>query len=191
MIQSIKGKLKAKGDGFVIVDVHGIGFKVFILDSARAVLQKIGGDVELSTYFQVREDAWTLYGFINEEELIFFEKLISVSGIGPKTAITIMSSAPVEKLKAAIAGGESELIQKSYGIGKKTADRIVLELKDKLKGMDSKGTVALMESDNEIYDALIGLGYSSSQTKIAIAKINPGTKSTNDRIREALKIIKG
>ena len=188
MISRLTGKIVYATPRFFVIDVNGIGYKVY---TTAGVLEKNLTDmVTFWTYLAVREDALDLYGFPNKDELDFFELLITVSSIGPKTALGILNVANPATIRKAVVTEDPAYLTKTSGISKKTAEKIVLELKDKLKGMDTKGTVALMESDNEIYDALIGLGYASSQAKAAIAKIKPETKSTNDRIREALRIIK-
>ena len=168
----------------------GVGFKVFISLANQGVLPSIGSMVEVLTYLHVREDGLTLYGFLNEGEIDFFESLISVSGIGPKSALGIMSVAPIEKLSAAISEGQIELLQRSSGVGRKTAERIIVELKDKIKLEGSGRTVEMMESDKDMYDALLSLGYSAKQAKDAVSKVNPEIIDSSERLREAFKIIK-
>ncbi|OIO49868.1 MAG: Holliday junction DNA helicase RuvA [Parcubacteria group bacterium CG1_02_42_13] len=193
MIYSVSGKLKLKNNAYAVVAVGGLSFKVSISLNTYKKLPEVNEEVTLMTHFHVREDDMNLYGFLEERELNLFESLISVSGIGPKTALNILSAAPVDRLSGAIAKGETDLIQKSYGIGKKTAERIVMELKDKIFVGDGKGeeVVRLMESDSDVYDALISLGYAGRQVKEAISKIDPKLKSVDDRLRDALKKMKG
>jgi len=144
----------------------------------------------LLTHLHVREDILALYGFLAEEELEFFGLLISVSGIGPRSAIAVMSLAPVARLKAGIAGGEADLLQKSSGIGKKTAERIILELRDKIAPGGHREIIKLMESDNDVYEALTSLGYSGTQAKNTLSKVDPKITETKERLKEALKILK-
>src|SRR3989344_249561 len=124
VIYSIFGKLESTHEDFAVVSVGGLSFKVNVSAVTARSLPKNGLDVKLLTHLHVREDVLALYGFANESELGLFELLTSVSGIGPKSALSVMSLAPVERLKAAIASGESDLLQKSSGIGRKTSERI-------------------------------------------------------------------
>ncbi|MEK7195898.1 MAG: Holliday junction branch migration protein RuvA, partial [Patescibacteria group bacterium] len=137
--------------------------------------------------------AMSLYGFLEEKELKLFEALVSISGVGPKTALGILSLAPVDNLVAAIARGESDLLQRSAGIGRKTAARVVMELKDKVFVEIGTGeeTVRLMESDEDVYEALLSLGYSAKQAKAAMDKIDPKLKGVDERLREALQKLRG
>lgn len=192
MIHSIFGKLEEVGVDYAVINMGGLSFRLFI--SANTV-RLIGGsaEVKLLTHLHVREDALTLFGFVDDEELTLFEMLISVSGIGPRSALSILSLAPVLRLKAAISSGEAELLQKSSGVGKKTAERIVLELKDKISAESFEGqakTIQLIESDRDVYEALTSLGYTSQQAKETLSKIDASLSETKDRLKEALKILK-
>ncbi len=190
MIHSISGTLVLKRNGIAVIDVHGVSFKVSMPDTLLEKLPAIGSETKILTHLHVREDDLSLFGFLNEDELELFEKLISISGIGPKSAMNIMAIATVERLVAAISGGEVELLQKVSGVGKKTAERIVMELKDKVAGGDVKGIVSKMEADDDVYEALTSMGYTAKQAKNAMSKINPESKSASERLKEALKIIK-
>ena len=193
MIYSVSGKLTVKKNAYAVINVGGLGFKVFISLNTYKKLPEIGEETSLLTHLHLREDDVSLYGFLEQKELDLFESLISVSGIGPKTALNILSAAPVDRLSGAIAKGETDLIQKSYGIGKRTAERIVMELKDKVFVGDGKGEdmVRLIESDSDVYDALMSLGYAARQVKEVIGKIDPKLKNVDDRLRDALKKMKG
>jgi len=127
---------------------------------------------------------------LEERDLDFFEFLVSVSGIGPKSAMGILSVGSIDRLSTAIANGETELLQKSSGVGRKTADRIILELRDKVKSYGGKEAVKMMESDNDIYEAMASLGYTVKQIKDVIGEIDPDLKNVSDRLRDALKKIK-
>lgn len=189
MIHSITGKLEDVGVDHAVVNLGGLSFRLFI--SANTVNSiKSSSEVKLLTHLHVREDALTLFGFIDNEELILFEMLISVSGIGPRSALSILSLAPVERLKAAISSGEAELLQKSSGVGKKTAERVVLELKDKISPTGQAKIIQLIESDRDVYEALTSLGYTSHQAKETLSKLDASLSETKDRLREALKILK-
>jgi len=190
VIYSIFGKLESTHEDFAVVSVGGLSFKVNVSAVTARSLPKNGLDVKLLTHLHVREDVLALYGFANESELGLFELLTSVSGIGPKSALSVMSLAPVERLKAAIASGESDLLQKSSGIGRKTSERIILELRDKISPGGHHETIKLMESDNDVYEALTGLGYTGTQAKNALSKIDPKITEVKERLRGALKILK-
>lgn len=192
MIHSIRGKIQEKKTGYVVVDIHGFGLKVLVSSWTYDKLPEAGVEASFFTHFHVKEDSMSLYGFFEEKELRLFEALISISGIGPKSALSVLSLAPVEHLAAAIARGEKEILQKSYGIGKRTAERIVVELKDKIKvdEKEGEGIMRLMESDSDVYEALISLGYSSRQAKNTIAKVDPNLKGVDARLRDALNKIK-
>jgi len=190
VIHSISGKLKNKRGRFLIIETGGFAFKVMVPATSDSKLPKIGDKVLVYTFLHLREGGADLYGFLSEEELSFFESLVSVSGIGPKSAVSILSVAPVEQLMAAVSRGEAELLQKSSGIGRKTAERIILELKDKVVATGDERAIEVMESDNDVYDALINLGYSRRDAKEVLGKIDKSLTSINDRLRDALKKIK-
>lgn len=190
MIYSLSGKLSAKKNGLIVIEVSGVGFKVVVGKNAIEGLPDIGSEIKLFSHLYVREDGLELYGFASEEELSFFEKLISISGIGPKSALNILSIAKLDQLTAAINEGKVDLLTKASGVGRKTAERVVLELRGKLQAISSEKIVKQMESDLDIEEALVGLGYTRQQVKNAISKIDPKTKNLEDRIKEALKKIK-
>jgi holliday junction DNA helicase RuvA len=190
MIYSIKGTLLEKKNNFLVVDVGGVAFQVRTSFNVLKSLPQIGENVNLFTHLHVREDALELYGFLNEEDLGLFEMLIGVSGIGPRSALGILGVEKVEKLKAAISEGRSELLTKASGVGKKTAERIVLELRSKLKLEGSEKIVGIMESDHDIVEALANLGYTKTQAKDALSRIDPKLIKMEDRIKEALRLLK-
>jgi Holliday junction DNA helicase RuvA len=192
MIYSVSGTLKIKARNFAVVEVGGIGLKISVSLRTREKLPPEGERVTLSTYLYVREDALELFGFADAAELDCFEALTSVSGVGPRLALALLAVAPVQELVAAIAKGEAELLDRAAGIGRKTAERIILELKDRMRLVSGGGpSLVAFEADEDIFDALRSLGYSLNQTKSAIAKIDPGLKDVGDRLRDALKKIKG
>ena len=153
-------------------------------------LPQIGEVVNVFTHLHVREDALELYGFLDEAEISLFQMLIGISGIGPKSAMGILGVEKVEKIKAAISEGRSELLTKASGVGKKTAERVILELGNKLRQAGSQQIVGLMESDLDIADALVNLGYTKTQAKEALAKVDPKITGVESRIKEALKFLK-
>ncbi len=190
MIYSLSGELKQKNGRVVIVGAGHFDFSVIVPISNATQLLKTGDNVKFFTFLHVREGGIDLYGFLTKTELEFFEALISVSGIGPKSAISILSVAPIEQLMAAVSGGEVELLRKSSGVGKKTAERIVLELKDKVALSGEDETIERMHLDNDVLEALVSLGYPRSRAKDAMKHIDPATTNTSDRLKEALKNIR-
>ena len=190
VIYSLSGKLKQRRGRFLIIGIGGVEFKVMVPATSESRLPKIGENLMVYTFLHIREGGADLYGFLSEEELSFFESLISVSGIGPKSAVSILSVAPIEQLMAAVSRGEAELLQKSSGVGRKTSERIILELKDKVIASGDEHAVEVMQSDNDIYDALINLGYSRRDAKDVLSKIDTSLTGTSDRLRDALKKIK-
>ncbi len=179
-----------KKEGFVVVEAGGVGYKVFVPARTHAALPGAGESVLLFCHFHVREDAHDLYGFTHEGELIFFEKLLTVSGVGPKAALAIMALASAHELAAAINEGKPELLTRAAGVGRKTAERVILELRGKLPVLHSEDTVRRMESDMDVEEALAGLGYSRSQAKNVMAQVDAGVVGLEARLRAALKLIK-
>jgi Holliday junction DNA helicase RuvA len=171
----------------MVIDVHGIGYKVYVTnDTLNAA--KIGTESILWTYLAVREDALDLYGFTSPKEKAFFELLISISGIGPKGALNILSLVSVDTLISAIRSGSAAHLVKVSGIGKKTAEKIVLELKDKLGGIEtSKEMSAGMSSDMDAIEALRALGYDADEAREALKKVSPEISDTGKKVKAALK----
>ena len=190
MIYSLSGELKNRKGNFVFIGLGGMTFKVMTPSTSEGRLPKKGKQVTFYTFLHIREGGADLYGFLSEVELSFFESLISVSGIGPKSAVSILSVAPVEQLMAAVSKGEAELLQKSSGVGKKTAQRIILELKDKVVVEGDERTVEIMQTDSDVYEALVNLGYSRGAAKDVLNEIDKSLEGTGDRLRDALKKIK-
>lgn len=190
MIYSLSGELIQRKGNFVFIGLGGITFKVMVPATSDGKLPKRGEQVTFYTFLHIREGGADLYGFLSEVELSFFESLISVSGIGPKSAVSILSVAPVEQLMAAISKGEAELLQKSSGVGKKTAQRIILELKDKVMVDGSEKVVEIMQTDSDVYEALVNLGYSRGAARDVLGEIDKSLEGTGDRLRDALKKIK-
>ena len=185
MIGALEGTVKLVRLGFCILSVGGVGYKIAAKRETLADLQA-GADASLWTYLAVRENALDLYGFGLEEELHFFELLLTVSGIGPKSALAILDLAPVETLRSAIASGNASYLTKVSGIGKKTAEKIVVELRDKVGAAGSSDT---MKGDEEALEAMHALGYSLAEARDALRKVPQHIERGNDRLREALKIL--
>lgn len=185
MIGYLEGVVRKVGMGSLILSCGGVGYKVATSREIAASLSA-GSTISLWTHLAVREDALDLYGFLSEAELIFFELLLTVSGIGPKSALAILDIAAVETLRSAIASENATYLTNVSGIGKKTAEKIVLELKDKV----GKGAVALPTTgDSEALEAMRALGYSAQEARDALRKVPAEHTSSSDRLREALRII--
>lgn len=191
MIYSISGKLSAKSDHFAVVETAGLGLKIFMNQRGLADLPQIGSDVKVFCHLHMREDALELYGFLAQEELNFFELLISISGVGPKSALSILEIDKLEKLTSAIKEGRPDLLTRASGVGRKTAERIILELKSKVQAGKSEAIVAKMESDSDLVEVLMSLGYKRDQAKAALAKVDEKIMNLEDRLKTALKILGG
>ncbi len=191
MIAHLRGRLIAKHPNQAIVDASGVGYEVNISIPTFSDLPALGAEVALFIHTHVREDALALFGFLRPEEKQLFEKLISVSGIGPKLAITILSGMQAEAMVAAIKGNNVALLTRIPGIGKKTAERMVLELRDKLPEAGPATTPAvpsLNAVEEDVLSALLNLGYqrAAAEKALSIAKRNAGTNSFDALFREAL-----
>lgn len=188
MISTLRGRIVAKGESDVIVDVGGIGFKVFVPTSLLDGLGGIGQEVSLFTHLHVRENELALYGFGAPEQLRLFELLLGVSGIGPRVAVKIVSIMSVESLREAIARGDAAMLTRIPGIGKKTAERVMVDLKDKL-GVDL-GFVSyptLTHADAEVISALTSLGYSVNEAQAALRSLPKGDFPLEEKVRLALQ----
>ena len=187
MIASLEGIIELKTDKIIILDVGCVGYRVFCPLQVLAKLPQTGEKAKLFVHSYVREDSFDLYGFLTYPDLEFFELLISVSGIGPKAALAIMSIASLKDLKASVASGQVNLLTKVSGVGKKTAERVILELRNKITA--SVATVKGLQSDQDAVEALVSLGYTSNQARAALDKVPGKIKEVEDRIKEALKIL--
>ncbi len=187
MISQLKGKIKYEGENFVIIDVEDVGYKVFVSNDTKHELLKKDEKTRIWTHLVVRENILDLYGFLTKEDLDFFELLISISGIGPKSALGIFNVATTDTLVSAISTGDTSYLTKVSGIGKKSAEKIVLELRDKVKKIDSTPTEIRDEVD--AVEALQSLGYSIKQASNALQQVNKDISGTSERVREALKIL--
>jgi Holliday junction DNA helicase RuvA len=186
MIGSIRGKIILKTEKFIIIETNDVGYKLNISPDTLSKIQK-EDDVFLFVHTHVREDILDLYGFLNYQELEFFEMLLNVSGIGPRSALAILSIASIETLKRAISTSDTSYLTKISGIGRKTAEKIVIELRDKI-GEGKEGPALQIELD--ALEALKSLGYSQNQAREALKKVSAEV-DTNTKIREALKILGG
>lgn len=193
MFAYIKGRLEEVFSNKVVVDVGGIGYEIIVPSSLISRLPEQGSIVKLHTYLNVREDAQELYGFYGRDDKSIFEKLITVSGIGPKVAIGLLSALSASQLAAAIVTGDIKTLCTAPGIGKKTAQRIVLELKEKIdkEEIDQRSEVEIpgtvKDNTHEVIQALIALGYKSSEAMEALASIEDKNQDVSTLIRLCLK----
>ena len=196
MIAYVKGKLDTKTNTFVIIDVQGIGYKVFMPTKSLETLGQIGDEVKVHTYYYVREDNISLYGFFSNEELRMFELLISVSGVGAKSAITMLSEISPSSFALAIITDDISKLVKIPGVGKKTAARIILELKDKLKNeeaIEKNQEIAEVikddENSTEAIAALQVLGYTRKEIEKVLVKVDIKNLELEEIIKQALKYL--
>ncbi|MBI3353986.1 MAG: Holliday junction branch migration protein RuvA [Nitrospirae bacterium] len=196
MIALLTGRLVYKSPEYSIIDVNGVGYHVLTSLNSYYSLPEIGNTLTINIYTHVREDALHLFGFWTKEEKELFHKLLSVSGIGPKLALTILSGKPVEELAAAIIEGDVRGLTAMPGIGKKIADRLILELKDKVQHIAPATEDRKRTEKNRLIDdalsALINLGYNRAIAKDAVEKISGGAGedvSVEGLIRESLKVL--
>lgn len=193
MISRLRARVIAKGSDHLIADVGGIGFKVRVPTPLLDTITSLGNEVNLFTHLRMaengREIEATLFGFGSPDELALFEMLLSVSGIGPKVALGMLSAAPVDAIRAAIMQGDYQALTEYPGIGKKTAERVVVELKNKVKAAGDSEALALSATDAEALAALTGLGYSVMEAQRALAASSGG--SVEERILSALRYLGG
>ena len=192
----IKGSLEVKTKGYIVVECNGIGYKIFMSDKSLNELGNIGDNVKVYTHYHVREDEISLYGFRTDEELRMFELLLSVSGIGARSAITMLSNIEPSEFAFAVISDDVDRMTKIPGIGKKTAQRIILELKDKLKSEEIERNKEEIEKEikeveglNEAISALQVLGYSRREIDLAFEKADLSGLSTEDIIKKGLVLL--
>lgn len=187
MIGSIRGKIILRTDKSLILETGGVGYKISVSpDTLIKTLNEIG-EVFFFIHTHVREEALDLYGFLEQEELEFFGMLINVSGIGPKGALSILGIASIQTLKKAISTGDTAYLTKISGIGKKTAEKIIIELRDKMTKDEDGGS---LKEELDTLEALKSLGYSQNEARDALKSIDTNLP-TNTKIRQALKILGG
>ena len=193
MIASLQGRLESLGSDWAIINVNGIGFQVYMPTSALSTLGATGEEVKVYTHLHLREDEATLYGFTSADELRLFQTLISVSGLGPRLALAMLSAMNVEQLTMAIATGSVDLLTAIPGIGKKMANRLVLELKDKIgAGWITTPMTQIAQENSDVLAALITLGYSVAEACRAIATLPSSSDlSLEEKIKLALQYFGG
>lgn len=188
MIARIAGKLLAKHPPQIIVDVHGIGYEIDVPMSTLYQLPGTGSEVTLLTHLLVREDAHQLYGFATESERALFRQLLRISGVGARTALSVLSGMSVADVKQAVSEQDSARFTRVPGIGKKTAERLLLELKDKLDVAIVAVTAEAVNPSSDIVKALLALGYNDKEAQFAVKNLEAGLNVT-EGIRQALKVL--
>ena len=204
MISYIRGELCDIEEEKAIVDVNGVGYGIYMPQQALSLLPPMGQQVKIHTYLNIREDAMQLFGFLTKEDLNVFRLLIGVNGIGPKAGLNILSCLSPDELRFAVLSGDAKAISATPGIGKKTAEKLILELKDKLNiedmlehaahGGDSEDLASGTDTASntmqaEAVQALTALGYGSAESLRAVKKSSPECSSVEDILKEALKFL--
>ena len=204
MISYIRGELCDIEEQKAIVDVNGVGYDIYMPQQALSLLPPMGQQVKIHTYLNIREDAMQLFGFLTKEDLNVFRLLIGVNGIGPKAGLNILSCLSPDELRFAVLSGDAKAISATPGIGKKTAEKLILELKDKLNiedmlehaahGGDSEDLASGTDTASntmqaEAVQALTALGYGSAESLRAVKKSSPECSSVEDILKEALKFL--
>ena len=188
MIDLVTGQVAAISEGYVVVLVGGVGLRVHVPAGVHDHVGNIGQQVTLYTYLLVREDALTLYGFVDQEERVLFETLLGIRGVGPRVALSILSTLTAEHLYHAVAHEEPEILTRVPGIGKKLAQRLLLEMKDRLKVQPMGELAAISEADTDVLAALTALGYSVVEAQAALQSIpRDAPADVETRVRLALE----
>lgn len=198
MISYIKGTLERRAESYIIIETGGIGYQVFVSPATLAKLPQTGAEVKVFTYFSVKEDGMSLYGFASQEEQEMFHKLLTVSGVGPKGALGFLSMLKPSEIIMAILSDDVKTLSKAPGVGRKTAQRVILELKDKFKteealsmgGAELEGIVETSiggDAKFEAIDAMTALGYSRSEAAKAVNAVAAEGMSTEEILKAALK----
>lgn len=199
MIAYVRGILTCLGSDFVVLEANGLGYQIFVSASIFPRLPALGQEVKLFTYHHVREDAMLLYGFLTMEEQEIFMHLIAVSGIGPKGALTMLGALQPQQFVQAIVQGDVHVLTQISGVGKKTAQRLVLELKDKLSSLSGEEEMGLPQpadmagdGQDDAYEALLALGYTSQEAGRALAEVRRQSAekvSSDVLVRQALRLL--
>ena len=189
MISHLSGTILLKGEKFVVVETAGVGYKAFATQETLQKIPEKGGVVNLWTHEHVREDSRDLYAFLHFPELELFELLISISGIGPKGALGVLSVAAIDTLKKAIGAGDTSYLTRVSGIGRKTAEKIVLELKEKMSGKGVIVEASGLKDEADALEALVSLGYTQRDARDALARVSQDIESVEGRVKAALKKI--
>ena len=195
MYSYIKGILAEKGEGRIVVENHGIGYNIMVSANVMDTLPAAGEQVKIYTYLHVKEDVFALFGFVEKDGLEIFKLLLGVNGVGPKGALAVLAVLSVDELRFAVLAGDAKTIAKAPGIGGKTAQRIILELKDKLNLEDSLGDKEeaapavpgreLKTARNDAVQALVALGYASSEALSVVSKVEITEETDVEEILKA------
>lgn len=200
MIRFLRGEYLYYESGAIVIETPaGIGFRIFVSDTSSLLTKREGEEIEVYTYMQVKEDGMALYGFADTEGLALFEQLITVKGVGPKAGLAIMSTGTPNQIKSIIAAGDAASIAMAPGIGKKTAERVILELKDKVSALPFEGAdisegfapaAALGSGERgEAVVALTTLGYSKREAEAAVASVKDEGLSAEEYVKKSLKFL--
>ena len=200
MIRFLRGEYLYYESGAIVLETPaGIGFRIFISDTSSLLTKREGEEIEVYTYMQVKEDGMALYGFADTEGLALFEQLITVKGVGPKAGLAIMSTGTPNQIKSIIAAGDAASIAMAPGIGKKTAERVILELKDKVSALPFEGAdisegfaPAAAPGSGERGEAVVALttlGYSKREAEAAVASVKDEGLSAEEYVKKALKFL--
>ena len=200
MISYIRGTLAEKNEDSAVVEAHGVGYQIFVPVPVLSELPPLGESVKIYTYFSVREDGMSLFGFLSRQDLAMFKQLIGVNGIGPKSALGILSACRPDVLRMAVASGDAKTISRAPGVGPKTAQRIILDLKDKIRpedvlagGLEESLAVpeeisGVGQAGKEAVEALTALGYSAAEAAGAVKKVKITEEMTaEDVLKGALR----
>ena len=200
MISYIRGTLAEKNEDSAVVEAHGVGYQIFVPVPVLSELPPLGDGVKIYTYFSVREDGMSLFGFLSRQDLAMFKQLIGVNGIGPKSALGILSALRPDVLRMAVASGDAKTISRAPGVGPKTAQRIILDLKDKIRpedvlagGLEESLAVpeeisGVGQAGKEAVEALTALGYSAAEAAGAVKKVKITEEMTaEDVLKGALR----
>ena len=200
MISYIRGTLAEKKEDSAVVEAHGVGYQIFVPVPVLSELPPLGESVKIYTYFSVREDGMSLFGFLSRQDLAMFKQLIGVNGIGPKSALGILSALRPDVLRMAVASGDAKTISRAPGVGPKTAQRIILDLKDKIRpedvlagGLEESLAVpeeisGVGQAGKEAVEALTALGYSAAEAAGAVKKVKITEEMTaEDVLKGALR----
>ena len=191
MIAMPRGVLELREDDVVIIDVNGVGYYVYVPDSVMNDLGREGSDVSVYTHLHVRENEMSLYGFSTVDQRALFQQLLTVSGIGPKVAMALLSVLSPDQLRLAIAEGNVSLLTQAPGVGKRTAERMILDLKGKIEIEELVPAGETSMADTEVVTALESLGYSRSEAQEAVRHLPDGDLSLEEKITEALRYFAG
>ncbi|AKM78021.1 TPA: Holliday junction branch migration protein RuvA [Candidatus Wolfebacteria bacterium] len=189
MIYSVSGTIMAKKEGFVVIQAGGVGYKIAMASADAARLPAVGAITNLFCSFVLKKDAMELYGFLTERDLDMFDLVTTINGVGPKTAQGILGVVGTDTLLAAVEQKKVDVLAEFPGVGKKKAERIVLELRDKIKKMTGGENIEFHEGDGDIKAALKNLGYRQNEIDEAIKQISGETQGTEARLKAALKLI--